>query len=191
MPTAIITINRTSYTEIASIGAIGRATNLNDDSIYIVSSATQPSNSDTGLLCVGINEVNSNIIPLNGSSTDKIWARLADSSISLTGEVAVIVGEIGTNGSGSSVIICDNEYLEGNYDAFFAGTANTIQVLFELRLGTVQTSITISESLDGVNYFQIGTSLTDSALITIDPISNAWFRISTTGDQATITAMVA
>jgi hypothetical protein len=191
MPTTNITINKTSYTEIAGIGTIGRLANLNDDSIYIISSATQPSDTDVGFLCVGINETNNNIIPLGGNSVDKIWARLADNSLSSSGSVVVVSGEMGVGGSGSSVTICDAEYLEGNYDAFFAGTANAIQVMFELRSGTVQTSVVISESLDGVNYFPIGTALTDSALITIDPISNAWFRIAITGDQATITAMVA
>ena len=93
MATTNVTINRTSYTEIAGIGATGRVTNLSEDSIYIVSSATQPNDADIGLLCVGINKTNNNIISLNGNPTDKIWARLANNALTSFGEVAVVVGE--------------------------------------------------------------------------------------------------
>ena len=84
--------------------------------------------------------------------------------------------EIDTNTESNKVVLCTNKTTIGEVTAEFLGTATALQVNFT---GT-SFSANVYISLDGVNFAQIGSTLTAESFIYLQPATNVTYKLDVT-----------
>jgi hypothetical protein len=86
----------------------------------------------------------------------------------------------------NSIQVCKDYPGTGELIVLATGTTTSFQIV-----GDDTFACNFHASLDGVNYVQIGTEITESALVNIDPYNNAHFKFEITANAGLISIVLA